>query len=161
MRKLSDNGIKFLGNEEGLRLKPYKDTGGNDTIGIGHLILMHEREELMKGITMERCMELFRQDVIKREKSLNDMLKVSISQGAFDALFSLMYNIGVGKKGSTRGLMGSKLLATINTLPLDSPVIRTYWLSHDNCKDAITGKFKKSSSLLHRREREYKMFMGG
>jgi len=36
IKQISDNGLKFLMNNEGVRLKPYLDTKGIPTIGVGN-----------------------------------------------------------------------------------------------------------------------------
>jgi len=48
-------------HHEGVRTQMYLDSLGKATIGIGHLILPHERERYAEGveITMEEVEELF------------------------------------------------------------------------------------------------------
>lgn len=93
---------KFTASFEDIRLKMYDDDGsasGNATIGIGHLIHRgkingSEPDEFKKGITKERAIELFEEDVIIREKDLNRWIGFEIKQNHFDAIFDIYWNSG-------------------------------------------------------------------
>ena len=49
---------------EGLRLKPYKDTRGHETIGYGHKMTAKEKVDLADGITLEKAEALFKADLL-------------------------------------------------------------------------------------------------
>ena len=53
---------EIIQEEGGMILEPYQDHLGYWTIGAGHLIRDHEKEELMQGITHQKGVELFLKD---------------------------------------------------------------------------------------------------
>jgi GH24 family phage-related lysozyme (muramidase) len=53
--------FEYIGKNEGIKLKPYIDTEGNPTIGIGHKI--RDGEDFSGGITIEEAKKIFSQDV--------------------------------------------------------------------------------------------------
>jgi len=104
--RLSAEGTSKVVGHEGIELEVYLDQAGKPTIGAGHLMLSHELEEgwieiggelvdFTDGITMAQAEQLFKDDVAPREEELSRLLEgVEVNQNQFDALFSLMYNIG-------------------------------------------------------------------
>lgn len=105
--RISDVGLALIKGFEGLRLEAYPDpaTGGEPwTIGYGHT------GEVKQGdvITEEEAESLLRQDVAQFEMCVNGALQVNVTQGQFDALVSLAYNIGC------RNLRNSTLMAKLN-----------------------------------------------
>lgn len=76
---------------EGLRLEAYLPTP-NDvwTIGWGHTLGVKKGDK----ITKEQAEAFFREDIKWAEEAVNNSVKVSISQNMFDALVSLVFNIG-------------------------------------------------------------------
>jgi len=93
---LSEEGKLFLTQQEGLRLKVYKDTKGLLTIGVGHLILAKDGLDMGDEITYEEAMVFLTEDVAEAEDCVNDCVTVELSQNQFDALVSLTFNIGIG-----------------------------------------------------------------
>lgn len=91
-KKLSEEGVEFLIKEEGERFTAYRCQAGVLTIGIGHT-----GKEVIEGmkISKDQSRELLKKDLEKFEKVLNKIVKVEITQYQFDALISLMFNIGV------------------------------------------------------------------
>lgn len=53
---------EIIQEEGGMILEPYQDHLGYWTIGAGHLIRDHEKDELMQGITHQKGVELFLKD---------------------------------------------------------------------------------------------------
>lgn len=94
LMKTSENGKALIREFEGLRLTAYKavSTEKYYTIGYGHY-----GADVTKGITItkERAEELLTEDITPIEQHLNAM-KVNYSQNEFDALVSLIFNIGIG-----------------------------------------------------------------
>jgi lysozyme len=93
--KCSDEGLKLLSEREGLELVAYPDpaTGGEPwTIGVGHTGGVSEGDTC----TVERAMEWLRLDVQTAEKGINNSVRVGLTQNQFDALVSLVFNIGCG-----------------------------------------------------------------
>jgi GH24 family phage-related lysozyme (muramidase) len=52
----------IIQEEGGMILEPYQDHLGYWTVGAGHLIRDHEKDELMNGITHQKGIELFLKD---------------------------------------------------------------------------------------------------
>lgn len=92
--KISDAGIGLIANFEGKRNSIYIDAVGFPTIGIGHLI--KKNESFPEIMTDQEVNELFREDIKKRERSVNTLVTVELNQNQFDALLSLVFNIGTG-----------------------------------------------------------------
>jgi len=97
IKTMSEKGLLFLCNEEGLRLKPYLDPAGVPTIGYGSTYYENGTRVTMKdkAITKERAKSLFRSILKIYEKAVWSNTIDTITQHQFDALTSLCYNIGV------------------------------------------------------------------
>jgi len=102
--QISDEGADFIGDWEGEELWAYRDVKGIWTIGIGHIINVHEG----MVITKEKMFELFRQDVERYVEAINRSVTVALSQRQYDALVSLCFNIGIS------GLERSTVLRRLN-----------------------------------------------
>ena len=85
--------IDIIKKHEGLRLEAYMPTP-NDvwTIGYGHT---HTTKQGMK-ITAGQAESLLRKDITWVEKAVNKLVVVPLTQNQFDALSSLVFNIGEG-----------------------------------------------------------------
>jgi GH24 family phage-related lysozyme (muramidase) len=106
IRKPSSRLFKFLRDEEGLETTAYDIGDGMITVGYGHA----ERKgktDMVAGktkISKEKAEELLKQDVGIQTRYLNRILKQweekginpEITQGMYDAMISLMYNMGYG-----------------------------------------------------------------
>lgn len=90
--KTSAAGIDLIKRFEGCRLAAYLCPGGIATIGYGHTATA----KLKQTITQQKAEELLRVDLVEREKTVAELVKVPIQQHQFDALVSLTYNIGIG-----------------------------------------------------------------
>lgn len=94
--KLSDNGFRLLGESEGIVLRPYKDSVGIPTIGIGSTYYEDGTKVTMKdkAITKERAIQLAKNVVKSSEEQVNKSIIVPMTQNQFDAMVLLCYNIG-------------------------------------------------------------------
>ena len=94
--KLSDNGFRLLGELEGIVLRPYKDSAGIPTIGIGSTYYEDGTKVTMKdkAITKERAIQLAKNVVKSFEARVNKSIVVPMTQNQFDAMVLLCYNIG-------------------------------------------------------------------
>lgn len=146
--KMSDAGLEFLINEEGERLRAYKDGAGVWTIGVGHT-----GKDVYPGkqITKEESRELLRKDVKFFELQVNNSIKVALKQHEFDACVSLAFNIGDFPRSSVAKFINDKK-------PL-SEIERAFrmWNKITNPK---TKKKEVYDILVKRREREIKLFRG-
>lgn len=95
--KTSSRGIEALTQREGVRLKAYQDVKGVWTIGVGHTAEAGPPAPV-KGmeISLAEAYALLAKDIVQYEKAVNDNVKVPLTQNQFDALVSLVYNIGGG-----------------------------------------------------------------
>jgi len=115
----SMNGIEFTSEAEGSKSKVYPDSGGEPTIGIGHLITKSERvsgkitidgQEVKYsfGLTEHQIYKLLLQDIEEVEYCVNKAVKVPLKQYQYDALVDFAYNIG------NNGFEKSTLLRRLN-----------------------------------------------
>ena len=93
--KLSQKGVDFIKSHEALRLKAYQDSKGKWTIGWGHTKGVKPGDV----ITREQAEQFIRDDFTWVERTLNADLvtgrdKPLVTQNEFDALCSLVFNIG-------------------------------------------------------------------
>ena len=93
--RISKQGIDFIKSHEALRLKAYQDSKGVWTIGWGHTKNVHPGDV----ITREQAEQFIRDDFAWVERTLNTDLvagrdKPLVTQNEFDALCSLVFNIG-------------------------------------------------------------------
>ena len=93
--KLSQKGVDFIKSHEALRLKAYQDSKGVWTVGWGHTKNVHPGDV----ITREQAEQFIRDDFAWVERTLNTDLvtgrdKPLVTQNEFDALCSLVFNIG-------------------------------------------------------------------
>lgn len=102
--KLSHHGAAFIASEEGVRLRPYVDSVGWATSGVGHLI-----QPQHKGVTRAdihrwsfpssvAAINYFRDhDVKTYEDAVRATLgRAGVTQAQFDMCVSLCFNIGTG-----------------------------------------------------------------
>jgi len=107
--QISRKGLIELAGHEGICLKPYLDSVGVWTIGIGAT-----KSEIPglngshKEITLQEAIDLYKKSIVKYTDAITKALKVPVSQEQFDALASICYNIG------TSGLSKSTFLKRIN-----------------------------------------------
>ena len=88
--QISEKGKALIKKYEGLKLSAYKCPAGVWTIGYGHTTGVFEGQK----ITQKKADEFFDNDIKKFEKIVLELCKVPLTQGQFDALVSLVYNIG-------------------------------------------------------------------
>jgi GH24 family phage-related lysozyme (muramidase) len=91
--RVSEHGIDLIKSHEGLRLMAYPDpgTGGEPwTIGYGHT------GNVRPGIAIseEQAEDLLREDLMKFEAAVLELLPIELSQSEFDALVSFAFNVG-------------------------------------------------------------------
>ena len=97
-RRISDKGLNLIKQHESLQLDPYRDPSGFPTVGYGHLLIRDADADLgqFESVTEEQALELLRQDTGDAERTVNQMVDVPLTQEQFDALVSLVFNIGPG-----------------------------------------------------------------
>lgn len=90
--KISQKGIEFIEKLEGVRFEAYKDSGGIWTIGAGHTGGVKEGDVA----TPEQVDQWLEEDLHGAETAINAYVKSPLNQNQFDALVSLVFNIGAG-----------------------------------------------------------------
>ena len=141
--KTSESMITVIKKFEGLRLKAYKCPAGVYTIGYGHtenVCADSEISELMAD-------QILRKDLKKFENSIKKLVKVPLSQCQFDALVSLVFNIGA------TNFKNSTLLKYLNN--------GEYSLAAEQFERWIYSNGKKLDGLLTRRKAEKEIFLHG
>jgi lysozyme len=101
---ISDAGIKLLKSFEGFRSHAYRDSVGILTIGYGSTKIAGIPVGEDDMCTVDQAEDYLRTDLQWAEAAVNKNVKVSITQNQFDALVSLVYNIG-GTAFSTSTLL--------------------------------------------------------
>lgn len=103
--KVSDGGVAFVARHEGIVLRAYDDFApakelkpgdavkGTLTIGVGHT---GPDVHIGQTITEAEAMALLRADLGTAEAAVNRLVTVPLTQNQFDALVSLVFNIGEG-----------------------------------------------------------------
>lgn len=145
----SQSGIDFIKSHEGLRLTQYLDQAGLPTIGYGHLIKPNEGFYMGKTITTEQAEELLRSDLRPAEIAVNSGIFEPLTQWQYDALVSLIFNIGAGAFNS------STLKGRINNRFAPAE-IEEAWLRWNKVR--INGVLTVSAGLTQRRKDEVSMY---
>jgi lysozyme len=101
---LSPVGTALIQSFESLALTAYQDQGGVWTLGYGHVIGVKPGDTC----TQAQADAWFQSDVAWACRVVNNDVDVAMTQGQFDALVSLCFNIGGGN------FHGSTLLRKLN-----------------------------------------------
>ncbi len=109
MEKISANGLAFIKSEEGERLTAYPDSRGIWTIGVGHTGMV-DNQPIAKdlSISQNKSTDLLLSDLAWVEKTISDKVKVPLTQNQYDAICSLIFNIGA------TAFIGSSVLKYLN-----------------------------------------------
>ena len=95
--KTSQAGIDLIKRFEGLELTAYRDIAGVRTIGYGHTEGFRDgRFGPEASISQAQAEALLAEDLAPREAAVSALCKAALNQHEFDALVSLVYNIGAG-----------------------------------------------------------------
>lgn len=146
----SNNFYTLLQQFEGLKLDAYKDSAGIWTIGIG-TIRYPDGSKVAMGdhCTVQQANEFARYDAGKMAVKLNKLLEgVNVTQNQYDALLSLMYNIG------DMALSNSTLLKRIKS---GQGNIRAAFLMWNKAK--VKGVMTAIQGLTNRRNKEADLYL--
>ncbi|MDH0199138.1 lysozyme, partial [Enterobacter cloacae] len=105
----SEKGIALIKQFEGCKLTAYQDSVGVWTIGYGWTQPV-DGKPIRAGMTIkqETAERLLKTGLVSYEIDVSRLVKVSLTQGQFDALVSFTYNLGA------RSLSTSTLLRKLN-----------------------------------------------
>ena len=149
--KPSNNFFNIIVLFEGLKTKAYLDSANIWTIGIGTTVYPCG-EKVKKGdtCTEAQAFQFMEHDISYRVKYLNNLLEgVTVTQNQFDALLSLMYNIGAG------ALAGSSVMIRVKQNPND-PAIRESWMKWNKAR--VKGVLQEVKGLTNRRKKEIDLY---
>ena len=138
---ISQTGLNLIAKWEGFRSQKYRVNGkGNWTIGYGHEI--RRGENFSGGITKFAALNLLRKDALGALRTIQRLVKVSLSQNQLDALVSYVFNTG--------SLYGTRLLRNLNNRDFKGA-------AREMDINTQGGKFVQG--LQNRREEEQKIFL--
>ena len=148
--QFSAAGIELLKRSEGFVDHPYLDTGGLFTIGYGHRIIGNIPGRYVLGIDEATAGRILADDVEAAEDAVARLVKVTLSQGQFDALVDFTFNLGSGR------LSGSTLLKKLNAGDYDGAAQQLLAWDHGE----VAGKMQELAGLKARREAEFNLWKG-
>ncbi|HGH4793275.1 lysozyme [Serratia marcescens] len=143
---ISKNGIELIKRFEGLELKAYQDSVGVWTIGYGWTQTV-DGKKIAPGMRIDQATaeRLLKCGVVQYEQGVNQLVKVRITQGQFDALVSFAYNLGL------RSLSTSTLLRKLNDGDKQGAA--------DEFDRWVNAGGKRLDGLVTRRAAERRMFL--
>jgi lysozyme len=146
--KISKTGIDLIKGFERFISRPYRDAVGISTIGWGFTYYPDGKRVTMKdpSITIEQADLIFTQIF---EKDFAKYLPENVNQNQFDALGSLIYNIGVGN------FLKSSLLKKVKANPNDPTIKESFLVWNKATKD---GKLIILNGLTIRRNKEAELY---
>ncbi len=140
--------IELIKRHEGLRLQAYLPTKDDKwTIGYGHTKTAHAG----MVITEERAEELLRQDIAWVEDVIARKVTAKLNQNQYDALASLIFNIGEGN------FTKSSVLRLLNEGNYQGAADAFRMWNKQRSK--TTGKLNVLKGLTKRREEERSLFL--
>jgi len=125
---------------EGLKLRSYQCQAEVWTIGYGHTKGVHQG----MTITTTQAEEYLKEDIAKTEHII-DIWRLDLNQNQYDALVSLVFNIGPANFTSSTLLKKLKVSANDPTIP-------------DEIRRWIYAGGRKNEGLRRRREQEAKLY---
>lgn len=139
--KISEQGIELIKRHEGCVLKAYRCPAGVMTIGYGHT------GDVRPGmvISANKALEYLRRDLNIAEACVNAAIVTPLTQNQFDALCSLVYNVGCG------AFLRSTLLKKIKVNPSDEAI-------GDEFKRWVCSSGKTLPGLIKRRAAESELY---
>lgn len=104
--KTSEKGLDLIKQFEGFKDYVYICPAGKPTIGYGHVIdsKLVALTKAAPRMTREKAEQLLKGDVKEAENAINSSVRVTLKQGQFDALVSLIYNWGAFNFKTSNGL---------------------------------------------------------
>jgi lysozyme len=141
---ISLNGIKLIKFFESFKSRAYICPAGLKTIGYGHVI--HDSKYDLITMNEYAAHDLLIEDIAPINKALTRYISVVLNQNQIDALYSFIFNVGIG------AFKNSTLRKQINSLSNSETIFAEFlkW-------SYINGK--KSTGLYKRRVLEAKLFL--
>ncbi|OIV47456.1 lysozyme [Sodalis sp. TME1] len=141
---IRQDGVARIKAFEGLRLTAYQCSADRWTIGYGHTSGVKAEDV----ITLEQAGAFLRDDIDAVVERLNALTTVPVNQNQFDALCSLVFNIGI------EAFATSTLLKKLNEGDYPGAAAEfPKW-----CKITVKGQKVRSLGLIKRRQEEKALF---
>ena len=156
-------GLDMVKDFEGVRYEAYDDlqpnvritdisqVKGTLTIGYGHTHGVY----VGQTISEDEAIEFLKEDMMFAEMELRPTIKVPVTQNMYDALISLVFNIGINnfayKQYGNNEYVGSTLLHKLNS--------GNYIGASNHFGDFVKSKGVVLQGLVDRRENERKLFV--
>lgn len=150
---LDSKGQAFIQAREGLRLNAYLDTAGVPTIGYGTIIYpMGNKVKIGDVCTPDQAYSYFKHDISKFEQAVTaHVITDYINQNQFNALVSLVYNIGI------RNFAGSTVKRLVSNLNRNNKTaITSAFLAWNKVRK--NGVLEVSEGLSNRRKKEIDLY---
>jgi lysozyme len=144
--KASAAALDLIKRFEDLRLEAYLCPAGVWTIGWGHTAGVRQGD----SITQQRAEELLDGDVTAVEDNLHKVIHVQLTEGQWDALVSLCFNLRGGAAALPR--LAPRLVAKVNSGDLAGAAEE--FLDIDRANGQVL------AGLARRREAERELFLG-
>lgn len=142
--KIGTKGLDLIKGFEKLVLKVYNDGYGFPTVGWGHLVKPEDHLKLGDTITVAQANDFLVKDLAIAEKEVNSKVRVPLNQNQFDALVSLIFNLGSFSKCPT-------LFAHLSQ--------KDYAGTAEAFGRYVMSAGKKSNGLIRRRKEEKALFL--
>lgn len=146
--QVNSDGIEFIKQLEGFRALPYQCSAGKWTIGYGHTEGVTKDTKEVNLIDAEN---LLLEDIEEVEETLNHCVALELSQNEFNALASLVFNIGKTK------FLYSTLIRKLNAhdkLGASKEFLKWVYERNPETKEPVVSK-----GLKFRREKEQALFL--
>lgn len=150
--RMSDRALNLLAEFEGFRETAYNCSAGHATIGYGHKL--HDgactKVDLSLRWSQSHALSVLREDVQKAEELVKKYVVVPASQGMFDALVSMTFNMGHApfRNDDKSSTMLAQLLNSGDMLGAALQIPRFIYAGG-----------KRDKGLLKRRLREAQLFL--
>lgn len=145
---ISEKGLAIIKGHEAFRSKPYKDSVGKPTIGYGFTYYLDGKPVKLSDPEITQAQA----DMILRQLIATDFQRfvpTNVNQNQFDALVSLIYNIGVNNFNNST--LKKKVIANPN-----DPTIASEFAKWD--KGRVNGVLTEIKGLTNRRKAEAELY---
>ena len=157
--KAFENCYNLIWDLEVFSSKPYIDSVGVATIGLGNTIYKNGKKVTMKDkpITLGEAKILSAHFIDKFALDVDLLVTADVTQNQFDALVSFAYNVGsdIDSDLIAEGLGDSTLLKKVNANPNDV-TIRNEFVKWN--KGTVKGKRIEIKGLTNRRAKESTLY---
>lgn len=144
--KISQKGIDFIKQQEGLRTSSYLDSVGVWTIGYGTIMVNGKKVTANMHCSPLSAEQWLKEEIEKViEPAINKLVKVPINQDMFDVFCSFCYNLGTGAFSTSTML---KMLNAKDYANAAAQILR--WN-----KGKVNGRWTVITGLDNRRKAEY------